>query len=456
MSNEKTLQVSSQLTATGFTVEINDSVYPVNYPEFIWESTPLSVRMILKDNITFASTHYLPLIFNQDSIKYDSAFPFFESFWFRNMLYDLFLCERADQVDHLTYFKKFYNLDYHFAQKSCNVPCANDTHFFTSKNQTAILPFTFGKESLVTLGLCRELGITPVLLYCQEPSQPYEEEYKKKKLAALEKEIGITAHFVEYKLGLFRYGKDSSQKKRTELGWGNQTTILAMLAVPLIYYYHAQLVLMGSEQSNNEFDIINGFKDYPSYDQTSFWTSQQSNMIQAMTNNQCRVGTTLESIEEINVFSILHNRYKYLSPYQFSCNAEKPLINESQWCHTCYKCIRMFLFAKCIGIEPQSIGFTRNLLDESGLLDHYFGKNFATGSENELDFTFYILHKRGIKSPYVDRFVKEKLPHLQPWEWYVDQFTRLHPAFNQPSEYHSALLDILNQELGQFRSCLPA
>ena len=42
-----------------------------------------------------------------------------------------------------------------------------------------------------------------------------------------------------------------SKKKGTEIGWGSQTTLVALQALPFVYAYGAQYLLYGSEYLNN-------------------------------------------------------------------------------------------------------------------------------------------------------------------------------------------------------------
>jgi hypothetical protein len=447
------LLVEGKEIKNGVSIRLGGKEYKIEYQGEIWKKTPPSIRKVLLENLTFGFTHFLGLILNKEKIKYNIKIPIFESFLFKNQLYDLLSCEKADRVSHLFYLRSFYNQEFEFERGEISLP--NPKEMPDLSPRKAIIPFSFGKESLTTLGLCLELGIEPILVYCQEPAHPYEEKYKLKKLKEIKGKFKIKTYFIKNEPGLFRYGIAFGKKKKTEIGWGSQTTLLAFLSLPFVFSERAGLILFGNEYSNNEIEWKEGWKVFLSFDQTSSWTRQQDIMIGLLTNGNCHVKSSLEPLEEIQIFYLLHHRYPELGKYQFSCSAQKPLLKGSQWCHHCYKCARMFLFALCCEIDPYKIGFKKNLLRERGLFSHYFGKKAATGSIQELDFCFYWLYKKKFKSPLMKIFEKERLPKLKTWNWYRNYYSSLHPAENLPPDYEEKIKAIFEEEIKKFSQLLP-
>jgi hypothetical protein len=414
------------------------------------------VREALRENLVFANTHFLPVILPSDKVSYDSPLPCFESQLFRNQIGDLLSCEQADDAEHLSYMQRLYNSEFEFGKGPSTLPRSKPA---LSSGETAVIPFTFGKESLLTFALALELGIKPVLFYCQEPSQPFEERYKLKMLEEIRKRFDVPVYFVKNGPGLLRYGKGLSgvraARKGSEVGWGAQTTILGMLAVPIVFETGARYILFGSEYSNREYNLRQGWKAYLSYDQTPFWTAQHSNMIRSFTADRCSVHTMLEPLEEIGIFSLLQERYPELGRFQFSCSAEKPLFGGTQWCHECYKCDRIFLFARCCGIDPGRIGFKRDLLNVPGHFKSYFDGEFKTGSNEELNFSFYLLHKQNVDSFYGRRFESEKLPFLRNWSGYRRDYTQLHEARELPPAHEKKLMTIFRKGMKSFAGLVP-
>src|SRR3989344_1698689 len=152
MPPNKILKVSSNLTNNGFDLKTDNKNFSTVYPADIWQKTPVILRKILLENITFAETHWLPLILKgYVKVAYNTCQPFFEPLLFKNQLYDLLFSESADEVRQLTYLKQFYNLEYLFSKTSATGLNSGDIPVFKSSSQRpiAIIPFTFGKESLL-------------------------------------------------------------------------------------------------------------------------------------------------------------------------------------------------------------------------------------------------------------------------------------------------------------------
>jgi len=463
---KKTLTIDAKVTDHGITIFVDEKPFEIEYPKEIWAKVPAKEKQVLLENITFANTHYLPLVLGCDKAVYKTRFPLLESYFFRNQMCDLMDCEHADSKPHLSYIKKFYNLEFEFKEGTSTAPdescvvgaeagsvrgAARASSAESAEPDVVVLPFTFGKESLASFAMCLELGIKPVLVYCEEPVQPHEAAYKLKRLEEIRKKYNVPVYHIKNAAGLFRYAKAFPGVKRTEIGWGTQTTVLAMLMIPFVYAHGAKYIFFGSEYANNEYEMREGWKVFHSYDQTSFWTNQQDSIVQILTLDGCRVRSTFEPIDEPNIFYMLHHRYPELSEYHFSCFAENPLVGGSQWCHNCYKCSRMFILARACGVDPYKIGFVEDILQKKGMFDHYLGTKYATGSAFDLDFAFYSAMKKGFKSPYIDKFKKLRLPKMKPWRWYVDHFTKIKPHINLPEKYHDKMIKIFNEELEAFR-----
>ncbi len=453
---EKILDVRGSFTKDGIRIIVRGKRFDIAFPAAIWQKTPAEIKQVLLENLTFGNTHFLPVTLGYDRIKYNIPLPLLESLLFRNQAVSIVKAEVYDKVKPATYLKAFFNTQYDFAPGAGALPFGPKRRQFKNKKPIAILPFTFGKESLLTFALCRELGIKPVLVYSQEPSSPYEETYKKKQLALFSKEFKVDTHFVKYEPGLFRYDVAFKEKPGTEVGWGLQTTLLSWQMLPFVFAYGAEYILFGSEHANNEYEMNeDGWRVQLSYDQSSFFTMEQDLAVRTVTEDNCRVRTSLEPMEETSILFMLHTRYPEIGKYQFSCTGEKPLLAGSQWCHNCYKCWRMFLIACAVGVDPYSFGFKKDILNQTGIFTNYFGEDIKSGSNNELDFCFYILHKKNWQSPYVELFRKTKLAGLKPWSEFVKEFTTVQPELNLPAAYRNTMMSIFKEELKNLKKILP-
>jgi len=450
-NQKNTLCVETKEITNGISIKVEGKEFKIEYPDNIWQETPKSIQQVLVENLAFGETFFLPLVLDKKKIIYNTQLPLFEPFWFKNQIYDLFDCEQEDKVKHLSYFKQFYNLDFKFALGDSILPKSKEIPELKTDQPTAIIPFSFGKESLTTFAICKELGVKPVLVYCQEPEHPYESEYKTKKIAELKKEFQVSVYVIKNDPGFFRYGLAFGKKLGTELGWGTETTLLSLLMVPFIFKHKARYIFFGNEFSTNKFILKNGWKSFYSFDQTTEWSKQQNNMIRLLTDNQCHVKNILEPLEQITVFHLLYHRYKNISKYHSSCFGQKPLLKNSKWCHQCFKCEKTYLLAKIYGFDPKTFGFKYDLQNNKNFIKEYF----EGYDDNDTDFIFYILSKKGEKTKIIKKFIKEKIGKIQSWQKLYDFFTHLKSSENLPDEYQKKLLNIFNQELKEFIKILP-
>ncbi|MBU4600464.1 hypothetical protein L6307_02035 [Candidatus Parcubacteria bacterium] len=443
------LKVRTREDKNGITIIldiISDQKFSIEYPKNIWQKTPSSIRQCLLENLSYANTHFLPLILKTGGVSYETALPFLESFFFRNQLYDLHYCEKADGAESLSYLKHFYNLEFQFASIQSALPNNAEISEFDIKKKKAIIPFSFGKESLLVVGICMELGIEPILVYCQEPSQRYEEKFKRKRLKELSEDLGITTYFLKNDPGLFRHAAAFGEWNNTEIGWGTQTTILNLLMIPFAFAHEAAFIFFGNEFSNNSYDTWEEWNRFPSFDQTSFWTQQQNIITQLLTNKNTHTYALLESMEEINTQSALYHRYPKLSKYHSSCFGLSSFKEKTAWCGNCYKCEKMFIIGAAMGYSFREMGFSRDLFKKEKILDEYF----SGYQDIDSDCAFYIMKEKGIKNSIIDLFEKEKIGKIHDFLWYKNYFSKLKPASNLPPDFSEKIIAIEQEEIDYF------
>ncbi|MEI6533112.1 MAG: hypothetical protein WCO06_04700 [Candidatus Roizmanbacteria bacterium] len=456
MFDDTALIIKGKELSNGIDINVEETSFKIEFDGDIWKNTPSSIRQILLDNLVYGNTNFLPLLSKKGSISYNINYPLFESQLYKNQLFDMVYCEQIDNVPVTTYVRQFHNLEFIFENRTPLFPDLNDFKLLkkTTKNKHAIIPFSFGKESLLTFALCRELGIEPILVYVQEPVQKYEEEKKLLLIPQFEKEFKTKIHFVKNGPGLFRQNGALSASQSTELGWGSQTTLIALLMIPYVYKYKADYVLFGSEFSNNFVEMYDGWKSFCSYDQSSFWTPQQHAMISILTGNSCGVYSMLESLEEISIFYMLHTYYSDLAKYQFSCFANDPPIDGSNWCHNCSKCDKNYLFCLSCGIDTKKVGFTRNLLNDDIRFVDYF-KHIST-FDYDIDMAMYIVNKKNIKGSVINTFQKIiKSGNVISYATHYKHYTQLHSNTNVIPEQKEKLQSMFQKVISEFKQSIP-
>ena len=452
----KYLNIDGQITKTGLNILINDESFPIEYPKEIWQKYSQNLKEILLDNLAYSSTIFLPQILNLSEINYRTARPLSESFLFKNGIYDMPTCAIADNQSSLGYVKNFFNTQYFFPSNKIKTPKLINLSSSTNKKKTAIIPFSFGKESMLSLSLCQEIGIRPILVNFIEPSDDFEYFHKKKLIAKFEKEMKIKVYVVKYGPGILRYGKYWGMA--TDLGWGLQTTEYALLSLPFFDYFAADYIILGNEQSCNDvFFDKEGILTYKAaYDQHRDWTSQQGLLASMTLGRKVKVSSFMEPLYEIAITKILHNRYPEYGKYQMSCMADNDKARYNRWCQDCIKCGYIYALCCAVKCDLNKVSFTENLFDKKHyhIYDHLFNYDPqapAYGSQEELGLAFYLAYRNGYRGYSIAKF---KVKLLKKFEnnknKYLKKYLGINSINNIPEELRKPILNIYREELKQW------
>lgn len=449
----KQLVVDARVKNYGLDIILNNEKFPLVYPKQIWSAYPADKKELLKDNIAYSATIFLPQIFGLGSIAYKTPRPVAESFLFENGIKEMPCCALVDAKSTVDYIKNFFNTKYYFAENKISVPRSIDFRLSKKMRVRAVIPFSFGKESALSFCLARELGIEPVLVNFIEPSNSYEYHHKKKLIKEFESEFNIKIHTVQNTPGAFRYGYHWNMK--TELGWGLQTTEYALMSLPFLHRFGARYLILGNEQSCNDefFDKENVLVCKAGYDQFSDWTPQQGILSSLLLGRKIEVVSFLEPLYEIAINKILHNRYPFFSKYLMSCMADNKAAKNKRWCASCVKCGYIYALCCAFNFNLKEIGFTANLFDRrhAKIYDHFFHydwQNPAYGSQEELGLAFYFACKNGHRGASIDRFKKELLPKFEKnKDKLINKYLGLNKYANIPKIFEKKLLSIYHQEL---------
>jgi hypothetical protein len=454
------LEIKSEIMPSGMTIGVNKESFPITYPGEIWQSYPMEDKKRLLDNIAYSSTIFLPQMLELDSILYHTSRPVAETFLYKNGIYDMPICAIVDGRPSMEYVKRFFNTRYIFADNRIKVPPKVDFSAKSSKKKSAIVPFSFGKESMLSFALCRELGIEPVLVNFIEPANEFEFVHKKKLIEEFEKKADVKVYTVLYEPGMLRYGRHWGLE--TELGWGLQTTEYALLCLPFAEHFRADYIVLGNEQScNDTFYNKEDLLTYKAgYDQHGDWTMQQGLLSSILAGKKIQVISFMEPIYEIAITRILHHRYPEYGKYQMSCMADNKNAAKNRWCQHCVKCGYIYALCCAAGLDLKKVGFTENLFDEkhAKIYDHFFNydpKAPEYGSQEELGLAFYIAMKKGFKGASVDRFKKQLSAKFEKTKKkLIDHYLGTHSCGNIPDDLRPDVLNIIHEELDNFTRTL--
>ncbi len=445
------LIVDGKITENGITVVVNKERFPIRYPKDIWASYPQSAKEALRDALTVSSTMFLPQILSLPEIRYKTSRTLAETFLFKNGIYDMPCTAHSDKRSSIGYIKDFFNVRSKFGSNTIHTVRTDRP---ISDTPTAVIPFSFGKESMLTLALCKELGIRPIPIIYVEPSHAFEHAHKKKMIAQFEKEFDVKIHIVENSPGIFRYG--AYWGFSTELGWGLHTTECALLTLPFAHHFNADLVILGNEQScNDSFVDREGVLTYSAaYDQHTDWTSQQGLLASLLLGREIGVASLMEPLYELAILKVLHTRYPAYGAFQMSCFANNEQAKQVRWCQNCSKCAYVYALSAAFDIDLERMGFTANLFDKdhARLYADFFkknGPNLDYGTKEELGLALTLAIERGRVGHTLDLFKKRSFADFSARKKELSElYLGIHPFQNIPSHIAPEIVRIYTQELG--------
>jgi len=164
----KQITLALRLNTRGFDFKIFNQTnkYKIVYPGKIWSSFPSASKKMLTENFLYARTRPLSLT-SKNTLKYQTAKPFLKNMVNWGIKTDLPLLELYNNLPARSLHKKFAssNSKILFCNKN------NDGETLSRQNklnsQKILLALSFGKDSLLSYALLKELGVNYNLCYCQ-------------------------------------------------------------------------------------------------------------------------------------------------------------------------------------------------------------------------------------------------------------------------------------------------
>jgi len=446
-------KISAQDRDFGIQVNINNKSFRLRYPTGIWNRFPKTHRRILSENIGFSHTFHLPYVFTSlKKMLYNIPVPLSEAFLFKSMSLSLpstaMMNDYKEEKLTSVLLRRLFEVDYIYNNKKTDIPPYNRTSF----SDHAIMPFTFGKDSLLTFALSRELRIKTHPVYIMEPEFLFEAAVKKQLANQFCKEYKVKIYFLKNSLGKLR---DPGGWH----GWELQLTQYSLMLLPYVYAKKAGYIFFSNEQSCND-SIVDGegFRCNPVFEQSHSWLLQNSLMTSIVGGNSLSIGSLLEPLYELAIMKILHHRYPEIGKYQSSCDLDAKPRSGGRWCEGCSKCGRIYIFLLALEINPKKIGFKYDLLSRkykklygifsSGNIKDYYGYDASGAGSDEQIFAFYLAYKKGCKGPLMTHFVRKYLQYARKNEKnFRKKFFGLHSAKTVPDKIRQKVLHIFHTEL---------
>lgn len=443
------IHIFRKIKASGIEIKIKRKKYLTTYPRDVWEKFPKSLHRVFADSLTFISTWHLPLIENANLV-YHFPHPIIEPVFFKILLYSvpMNIFERQETKTSLL-LKNFYNVNFHTQFKALNFSYSGKKVKKQLKEKAIVL-FSFGKESLLTYSLLKELGVMPVLIFMKEPQSSFENTHKRKLAQKFYKNIGETVEFFPLSIGKLR------QETNFAWGWDIILSQYAFILLPFYFYHQARYLFFGNEQSCNFYTSDQeGYFINPVFEQSTS-ALQLLQDIPKLFFIQTHIGSLVEPIHEIFITYILHHSYPEIGRFQMSCFSEEPEAKKRRWCGVCEKCARLYIFFKALNISPEKVGFyNSDMLSHKKepfyvIFNHGCGKSAYGGSglgRDEQLLAFYLAYKRGVKGELIDKFKKLYLSEAEKKKIKLfKEYFGIHSSYTLPSFLRKKVLRIFEKE----------
>lgn len=436
---------------TGISLKFRGRSFKLTYPKEIWKSYPNEIKGVLIDNLAHLLTINLPIIADIGNLKYNTPPPFFRFLFYSMVVIGIPSAVESYRIPTDKALKRFMRINYEFKNLDVKIPSFEQT-----TERRAIVPFSFGKDSLLTLAVCKEIGLDPVPVYINDTVSPKENRLKIITSRKLFKEFGIKTEHVKNEIEQLN-DFEFFGKPETCLGYTHMVTGFCFISLPFANHYKAKYIVIGNQQDMN-FSFVNkdGFLTIPSPDQSHMWMMQQDNVTRLMTNDSVRVTSVIQPLTNIAIMKVLHNRYGEYGKYQISCDCLDPS-DEERWCHACVKCARLFLFMKANGIDVKRVGFKTDLFQEKyrDLFSLFNGKetdNYEKSEEAKEQqlLAFYMALKNGEKGDLIEKFKEAFLDEAKRREDELHKkFFSIHDVSSIPAEIRDDVVRVYKEELSK-------
>ena len=459
----KPIIISYQDKTNGFDFDISGIKYSLVYPKNIWAGLSSPAKNILIKNFIYSRTAPLGVVLDQSSI-YNFPQPFLKNFIDWGLTSDLPRISEDLTIDTAKLARAFESYK---NKKNKFLPTSRRETKLAPQKRTrgsrAILALSFGKDSLLSYGLAKEIGLKCFIASVDDEIAKFDStdyKFKRQIFAEFQKEqkekINFLKDDVDFKEKVDQLISNKKiQKKAEDLEQANAMITFILELLPFAYYYQAKYIILGNEK-NFDDSFVNkfGVKAFPSYDQTTGYAKKANRELDKLTDSNLQAVSLVEPIYNLAEMKILYSRYPHLLKYMMSCAPEGD--SEDRWCYDCPMCAKAFLYSMAVGGDPKKIGLNKNLFAKkyqplypllAKKITRYYEKPPAVREEQLL--AFLLAYRRGVKGELMEIFKRKYLEEAEKKEKQLrKKFFGIHQPINIPKDIKNKLLKIYQEELG--------
>jgi hypothetical protein len=454
---EKPVKIDSTLTNTGLTINVASeeltTSLSIEYPQEVWEKYHKNNKEKYLENVSYVFTAHLPFLLRGNiRMTYTTGRPTlytWAQYCLTKFLPHYWYWTNKQRGTHaFPMLKTMLNSRVSF-ERTADIP----PQFPETLMRHVVIPFTFGKDSFLTYHIAKEIGLTPTLVYFNEPTEEYSRSHKLALIKQFTKKTGEVVHFMDNPLGNLRALGDGWY------GWELALTSWALLALPFCSLTKSAYILFSNEHDTNDFFYDDdGLRVITHYEQSAEATEELSILTESLTEGEVYVSTFLQPLYDSGIITMLKRKYRTNTfEYLMSCWAENKNAQNKRWCATCSKCARLYLLMTAAGIDPMhEAGFEDNMFVTSkrGLYNVFTTDSQEGGDQyglntNEQALAFYICWLSGNRSPLVQEYrTTTYFADVQEnFEKYLNKYYCVQEDINIPPQWKKRLLTLYEREL---------
>jgi len=321
-------------------------------------------------------------------------------------------------------------------------------------NNSAILALSFGKDSLLSYALAKEIGlkIQCVFINDMEDYNPDELIEKKKIIKKFSQQEKVNIIYIEDNNDDI-IDKRHLKRINETLAGSNAMLAFTLELLPIAYEHNAKYIIFGNEKNLDVYypDKEN-LRAYHSYDQSTVYMNQENKYLKTLTKNNLQAISLIKPLYNLAEFRIIAHRYPYLIQYLMTCDSKK---DGGRACGACISCIWTSLFAAANNIPANNLGLNKYLFDISNkkqytIFNHKINKvsELSEQANEEQQLAFLLAYQNGIQGDLIDLFKKQYLSKTKKREKYLrKKFFGIHNPNIIPTVFRNKIIKIYKEEL---------
>ncbi|MCF8051011.1 MAG: hypothetical protein K9L59_07215 [Desulfobacterales bacterium] len=349
-------------TSRGFCLEVSGAwtaePLEMRFPERIWEAFP--AKEALMRELVYVLTLAPPVILDHPTVWYSTPPP-----RFFDLYNDSFEQAIPNFVEHVPEESSEKNLARFRAVARHFEGTAAPSRIPPMNNwipRRAVVPFSYGKDSLLTVATLRALGVEVFPVLIDERVLPRGMALRRSLVSAFEQEHGLSCLFVENEIQLLSdwqvLGRPRSELNRVHVHF---VYLLAML--PFCVYFRAPLVAFSNEHVYSLNTLHReGYLHPRGVMQSPPVMRRLTGMLKDLSGGQLHLINPICPLGNFAIHRLLHQEFADYGGYRVSCHLE--LTDHARWCHNCYRCAQAYLFSTALGMDPAAMGFEASMLEE--------------------------------------------------------------------------------------------